>query len=148
MEFDIIELRENHKPLVMSLIATSDLRPEDILAEGTRYWGAFAHHTLVGVIGCEYEGRYALLRSALVLHPYRGYGIAAQLTQTLLQAARDTGLKTVYLFSTDAGAYWVRQGFCKTSVAEVVQDMPGAYQVKLFDRLGWLPTEVAYRYDL
>ena len=58
------------------------------------------------------------------------------------------GLKAVYLFSTGVGDYWQRQGFKETSVSEVVHHMPGAYQVKLFDRLGWLPTEVAYRYAL
>jgi|AGTN01.3.fsa_nt_gi N-acetylglutamate synthase and related acetyltransferases len=148
METGIIELTADQKPRVLALIATSDLRPEDILAEGTRYWGALAHDTLVGVVGCEYDGRCALLRSALVLPPYRGQGIAARLTQTLLQAATEMGLEAVYLFSTDAGPYWVRQGFCNVPVEEVVQHMPGAYQVKLFDRLGWLPTEVTYRYAL
>lgn len=102
----------------------------------------------MGIIGCEYEGQYGLLRSALVLPSCRGYGIAARLTQTLLQDARKIGLKAVYLFSTDAGSYWTRQRFHLIPVKEVVQNLPGAYQVKLFDRLGWLPTEVAYRYML
>ncbi len=148
MEFDIIELTAKHKPEVLALIATDDLRPEDILSEGTRYWGAFSgDHQLIGVIGCEYENEYGLLRSALVLREYRGCGIAARLTQTLLQAAREMGLKAVYLFSTGAGDYWKRQGFVDTPVSEVVSLLPGAYQVKLFERLGWLPTEAAYRYD-
>ena len=148
MEFDIIALTEKHKPDVLTLIATDDLRPEDILAEGTRYWGAFLYDELIGVIGCEYEGPYGLLRSALVLHECRGHGIAARLTQTLLRAGKEMKLKAVYLFSTGAGDYWKRQGFIDTPVSEVAGNMPGAYQVKLFDRLGWLPTEVAYRYEL
>ena len=124
MEIDIIALTEKHKPDVLALIATDDLRPEDILAEGTRYWGAFLHDELIGMIGCEYEGQYGLLRSALVLHAYRGHGIAARLTQTLLLAAKEMGLKAVYLFSTGAGNYWQRQGFTETSVDEVVNNMP------------------------
>jgi len=148
MDFEINELSPKHKPDVLALIETDDLRSEDILAEGTHYWGAFSCDRLIGVIGCEYTGRYGLLRSALVAHAYRGQGIAAQLTQTLLQAAHKTSLKAVYLFSTGAGDYWKRQGFIEVPVHEVVSLMPDAYQVKLFDRLGWLPTEVAYRYDL
>lgn len=148
MDFEIIELSPKHKPDVLALIATDDLRPEDILAKGTRYWGAVSDDSLIGVIGCEYVGRYGLLRSALVAHAHRNQGIAALLTQTLLQGAREMGLNAVYLFSTGAGDYWKRQGFMEVSVDEVVSFMPGTYQVKLFDRLGWLPTEVAYRYDL
>lgn len=124
MEIDIIALTEKHKPDVLALIATDDLRSEDILAEGTRYWGAFLRNELIGVIGCEYEGPFGLLRSALVLHAYRGHGIAARLTQTLLLAAKEMGLKAVYLFSTGAGNYWQRQGFTETSVDEVVNNMP------------------------
>jgi GNAT superfamily N-acetyltransferase len=148
MEYGIIELTPAHKPEALALIATDDLRPEGILAEGTRYWGAFSEYKLVGIIGCEYENKCALLRSALVRREYRGQGIAARLTQTLLDAARASGIKTVYLFSTGAGDYWKRQGFTDAPVAEVVRNMPGAPQVKLFDRLGWLPAEAAYRYDL
>ena len=148
MELNIIALSERHKPQVSALIETDELRPEDILAEGTRYWGAFLHDQLVGMIGCEYEGQYGLLRSALVQRAYRGHGIAAQLTQTLLQAAKEMRLKAVYLFSTGAGDYWKRQGFAETTVDEVTRNMPGVYQVRLFSRLGWLPTEVAYRYEL
>lgn len=149
MEYQIKTLTDKHKPEVMALIATDDLRREDILAEGTHYWGAFSiDGALVGVIGCEYENEYGLLRSALVHHEHRGHGIATRLTQTLLQAAREMGLKAVYLFSTGAGDYWKRQGFVDTPVSEVTDRMPGAYQVKLFERLGWLPTEVAYRYEL
>lgn len=148
MEYDIIELTHRHKAEALALIATDDLRPEDILAEGTRYWGAFSQDKLAGIIGSEFEGGYALLRSALVRREYRGCGIAARLTQTLLDAAKEMGCSAVYLFSTGAGDYWKRQGFTETPVSEVVQNMPGAPQVKLFERLGWLPTEVAYRYEL
>jgi len=147
-QFEIIQLTLEHKPDILALIATDNLRSEDILAEGTRYWGAFSRGNLVGVIGCEYAGGYGLLRSALVAHACRGQGIAAQLTQTLIHAARKMGLTAVYLFSTDAGDYWRRQGFVDAPVDEVVSRMPNAYQVMLFNRLGWLPTEVAFRYDL
>ena len=76
---------------------------EDVLAEGTRYWGVYSGGNLIGVIGCEYQGRYGLLRTAFVLDEYRGNGIAAKLTETVFDAARNMGLDAAYLFSTDAG---------------------------------------------
>jgi N-acetylglutamate synthase-like GNAT family acetyltransferase len=148
MKFEIIELNACDKSRVTELLKAGGLRTEDVLEEGTRYWGAFADGELIGAIGCEYENGCGLLRSAIVREQYRGNGIAAQLTEALLEVARETVIEAVYLFSTDAGAYWERLGFNEVAVQEVVMRMPDAFQVRLFDRLGWLPTEVAYKYKL
>lgn len=144
MEFDVRELEACDKPSVLELLATDHLRLEGILEEGTRYWGAFSDGRLIGVIGCEYENQCGLLRSALVHKQYRGKGIAEQLTRKLLHAADEMDLKAVYLFSTEAGKYWMRFGFEEVPVEEVTDRLPNAPQVGLFDKLGWLPTEIAY----
>jgi hypothetical protein len=39
---------------VSELMSYDDLRPEGVLAPGTRYWGAFTDGVLAGMIGCEY----------------------------------------------------------------------------------------------
>lgn len=148
MEFNICELEACDKPSVLDLLATDHLRPESILEEGTRYWGAFFDEKLIGVIGCEYENQYGLLRSALVHKQYRGKGIAEQLTRKLLHVAGEMDLKAIYLFSTEAGIYWTRLGFKEVPVEEVIDRLPNAPQVRLFDKLGWLPTEIAYKYRL
>jgi amino-acid N-acetyltransferase len=145
MKYSIAELTADDKDEVLKLVAAEDLRTEDILAAGTRYWGALHGGRLIGVIGCEYQGRYGLLRSACVEKQYRGNGAGAKLTEALMQAARDMGLEALYLFSTEAGGYWVRNGFCEAPVEEVTQRLPDAYQVKLFESLGWLPTEKAFK---
>jgi N-acetylglutamate synthase-like GNAT family acetyltransferase len=149
MEYDIVELSANDRQSVLELLSVEEeMRTEAILAEGTRYWGAYAGGRLIGAIGCEYQGRYGLVRSACVEKQYRGGGVGAKLTQTLMQAARNSGLEALYLFSTIAGAYWLAKGFCEAPVAEVTERLPDAYQVKLFERLGWLPTEEAFKYAL
>ncbi len=148
MEIKIRQLMEYDKPLVMELIATHDLRPEGILERGTKYWGAFKNDKLVGVIGCEYQNCYGLLRSALVDKQYRNMGIARLLTDILWQTAREENLEAIYLFSTGAGAYWTKLGFKEVAVEEAVKNLSDTPQVKLFETLGWLPAEVAYKIEL
>jgi type IV secretory pathway protease TraF len=133
------------KAEALALVAAGGLRPEYILDADSRYWGAFADQQLVGLIGCEYEGEFALLRSAIVDSAWRSRSLAARLTRLLLQDARAAGVAAVYLFSTDAGSYWIKQGFMPVPVQELVEHLPNAPQVRLFARIGWLPTEVAYK---
>ncbi len=113
-----------------------------------QYWGAFVNAELIGLIGCEYEDRYGLLRSALVAKGLRGQGIGKQLTEVVLNDAAQNHLEAIYVFSTGAGPYWINLGFTETSVAEIVENLSSAPQVKLFDQLGWLPTEVAYELSI
>lgn len=148
MKIIIRQLKKSDKQLVLDLIAADNLRPEGILEKGTRYWGAFVEDRLVGIIGLECENNYGLLRSAFVHTQFRKMGIAGRLTRVLFQEAKDAKLETIYLFSTDAGGYWIRLGFEKAAVAEVVEKLADAPQVKLFEKLGWLPTEAAYKIDL
>jgi N-acetylglutamate synthase-like GNAT family acetyltransferase len=148
MEVEIRELKECDKTDVLDLIATDHLRPEGILEKDTRYWGAFIGDKLVGAIGCEYENQCGLLRSAIVDRQYRKMGIAERLTQELLQQAKEANIKDIYLFSTGAGGYWTRLGFKQVPLAEVVDKLANTPQVKLFERLGWLPTEIAFKFWL
>ncbi len=145
MSIDVKKLEVKDKGRVLGLLATDDLRPEGILEKGTTYWGAFDGDKLVGVIGCEYENNCGLLRSALVDHAYRKLGIAKMLTRALLTEAAENDLEAVYLFSTEAGAYWARLGFVPVAVEEATRKLGNTPQVKLFEQLGWLPTEMAFK---
>lgn len=132
---------------VTELLAHIGLNAADVLAPGTEYWLAERDGATVGVIGLEYSDGAALLRSAGVLPEARG-GLGRALTRAALSAAARRGLKQVYLFSTDAGAFWARLGFREVPVPELVAALPNAPQVRQYDRMGWLPDEVAWRYDL
>jgi N-acetylglutamate synthase-like GNAT family acetyltransferase len=89
----IRKLNEKDRHDIFQLINTDELRSESILETGTKYRGAFFGNCLIGIIGCEYENEFGLLRSALVDKPYRGIRNAEQLTNVLLQSAKEDNLK-------------------------------------------------------
>jgi amino-acid N-acetyltransferase len=66
---------------------------------------------MVGSIGLERYGNYALLRSAAVAESYRGKGIGHQLVDALLTRAEADGVKTMYLLTTTADAWFPEFGF-------------------------------------
>lgn len=69
------------------------------------------HGELVGSIGIErYEG-IGLLRSVAVDGQSRGRGLGARLVDAALNAARNAGIETLYLLTTDAAEYFGRFGF-------------------------------------
>jgi N-acetylglutamate synthase-like GNAT family acetyltransferase len=87
-------------------------------------------------------------RSAGVLLPWRGMGIADALARAAIDAAARAGCRRIYLFSTGAGEYWRRLGFQEVPVPELVAALPETPQVRHYTALGWLPTEVAWRRDV
>ena len=101
-----------------------------------------------GVIGAEFGVRDWLLRSALVCEPFRGQGLGRALTEAILHAALVHRIDAVYCFSTDAQEYWAHIGFVPVPVDKLVRCLPQVPQVLQFADLGWLPTEVAFRYGI
>jgi N-acetylglutamate synthase-like GNAT family acetyltransferase len=134
---------------IAALLEHAGLGAEDVLVPGTRYWVAEGSSgELIGAIGAEYGVSALLLRSMAVLRVARGHALGAALVEYALAAARSAGYRVAYLFSTDAGPYWERRGFREVPVPELVAALPDAPQVRHYDRIGWLPTEVAWRRDL
>jgi N-acetylglutamate synthase-like GNAT family acetyltransferase len=147
--FSIREALPHEAPRVMALLMQNRQSSQDVLAPGTRYWVAEdARGEFVGTIGLEFGREAVLLRSAGVLPPWRSQGIAAALTQEALASAAQAGYRTIYLFSTGAGAYWRRLGFHEVPVSEVVAALPNVPQIRQYAALGWLQTEVAWRRDV
>jgi N-acetylglutamate synthase-like GNAT family acetyltransferase len=134
---------------ICAILAESQLSTHAVLAAGTRYWLAQqADGAPIGAIGCEAGAGAVLLRSAAVRPAARGQGIGTALLLHALNEAAAEGCQQAYLFSTDAGAYWSRQGFREVPVPELVAALPNAPQVQYYDQHGWLPDEVAWRKDL
>ncbi|HYP12487.1 MAG TPA: GNAT family N-acetyltransferase [Bryobacteraceae bacterium] len=127
------------------LLHANHLRAEGILEDQTRYWVACKDSAIIGAIGVELGTECALLRSAVVVPTERGRGVGRRLTEHALDWAWQNGYRTVYCFSTDARSYWAARGFEECPVEEVVGELPHAPQVRLFEALGWLPTEIALR---
>ncbi len=132
---------------LQTVLIQAQLSDDDILADRTRYWLAEnVDGQPVGIVGLELGEADVLLRSAAVSPSLRGQGLGTSLVQGALDAA--AGYRHVYLFSTGAGAYWRRLGWLRVPVSELVAALPHAPQVVRYEMLGWLPTEVAWRYDL
>lgn len=133
---------------VRALLDRIGLNTADVLAPGTRYWLAEDSDAACGVVGLEYGASAVLLRSAGVLPGARGRGVGHALVDAALAAAEQHGHTRAYLFSTGAGPYWTRLGFHEVPVNQLVAALPDAPQVRQYRRLGWLPSEVAWRRDL
>jgi N-acetylglutamate synthase-like GNAT family acetyltransferase len=152
MSMDELTIREANladAERICALLAQMRLGVDSILAPGTRYWLAEdAGGQLVGVVGLEYGAEAVLLRSAAVDPALRGRGVGAALVRHALRSAAADGYQRAYLFSTGAGPYWAKLGFGVTPVPELVAALPTAPQVRRYDELGWLPTEVAWKLEL
>jgi N-acetylglutamate synthase-like GNAT family acetyltransferase len=98
----------------------------------------------VACIGAEAGTQDWLLRSAYVLPAYRRHRWGRALTECVLTAAQQAGMRGVYCFSTDAGDFWQHLGFAEVPVATLLNALPRVPQVMQFTELGWLPTEVAW----
>lgn len=66
---------------------------------------------LVGAAGLEVHGDVGLLRSVAVSTSHRSSGLGRRLVDDRLEAARDRGLRAVYLLTTTAADYFRRLGF-------------------------------------
>lgn len=136
-------------PEVITLLENAALGTNDLLAPGSRYWLAVDGDRLpVGTLGAEYGASAVLLRSVAVHSRARGRGVGAALLAHALAESRRQGCARAYLFSTDTGSYWLRQGFREVPVPELVAALPTAPQVRHYHAQGWLPTEVAWRRNL
>ena len=133
---------------ISSILEASGLSAHAILEPNTTYWLAEVADAAVGCIGLEWGPQAALLRSAAVMPKHRKHGLGTQLLNTALNGARDKDKSFVYLFSTGAGGYWTRQGFCEVPVPELVEALSDAPQVHHYREIGWLPTEVAWRLEI
>ena len=66
---------------------------------------------IVGTAALELYGQAALLRSVAVAPEHRGQGLGQALTTAALELARQRGVRTVYLLTETAAAFFPRFGF-------------------------------------
>lgn len=66
---------------------------------------------VIGSIGLELYGDYGLLRSLAVDEHHRNIKIGDVLVQKLIALSKDQGVKTLYLLTTTAQKYFMKQGF-------------------------------------
>jgi len=72
---------------------------------------AFDDGAVIGVVGGEYSGHDALLRSLAVQTASRGRGLGIALTRAMLSVMKERGVRRVALLTTTAEGFFARQGF-------------------------------------
>ena len=117
--FTIQEANGEHLPAIINLLQANKLPVQDITISQQKFWVATDGNTIVGAIGIEQYGEYALLRSMATNAAYRNHGIATQLVQALFNFARKQNLTTVYLLTETAENYFAKKGFIKINREDV-----------------------------
>jgi N-acetylglutamate synthase-like GNAT family acetyltransferase len=138
---DLVRVRE--------ILASAAMMTEGIEWPAACYILAFNGDDAIGVVGIEAKIDAALIRSLYVKPEMRQRGIGAALLAAARKAAHTRGARHLYLFSTDAGSFFERQGFVRTDVANVIAALPGVPQVEHYRvRPDELAREVAYHLDI
>lgn len=70
-----------------------------------------ADGTLAGLIGIEYYGAAALIRSVVVARQHRRSGIGRRLVDAIIARAREEGVDTLYLLTEGAAPFFQAMGF-------------------------------------
>jgi len=138
---DLVRVRE--------MIAGAGMMTEGIEWPAACYILAYNGDEAIGVVGIEARIDAALIRSLYVKPVMRRRGIGAGLLTAARKAAHTRGARHLYLFSTDAGSFFERQGFEPAEVADVIAALSGVPQVEHYRaRPDELAREVAYHLDI
>ena len=130
---------------IKALLTQAGLYTSSVTPEGATYWIAQLDGVAGGCIGLEHGQGVSLIRSTAVLPEFRGHGLGRALVLSALTHASLRGDHTVYLFSSEAGAYWKRYGFVPSTAAEVEAALPDAPQVRSGVLRGWIHEEQVWK---
>jgi amino-acid N-acetyltransferase len=96
------------------LLVEAGLPAADITAEHLKHFFFFGPGTdPEGLVGLELYGEVALLRSLAVASGRRGSGLGSRLVEHAEHYARDRGVKSLYLLTTTAEAFFLRRGYAR-----------------------------------
>jgi amino-acid N-acetyltransferase len=101
------------EPAILHLLEHSDLPVSDLWLEKLKHFlvAQDERGTIVGAVGLEPYHEVGLLRSLVVEPRWRGNNIGRDLTSALEAYSRDLGLKKLYLLTTTAERFFVKQGY-------------------------------------
>jgi amino-acid N-acetyltransferase len=103
-------------PAIVSLLADAALPHEDVTPEHLRQFLVLRDGDgIAGVVGMEVADDAGLLRSLAVSRARRGGGLASRLVDALEQHARASGIRTLYLLTTTAEAFFARRGYTRAA---------------------------------
>ncbi len=112
MNIDLRPARAGDLAALCALLQASGLPPYDLTAAHLRRFVVLGEKgVLVGAVGLEGAGRSALLRSLVVAEPLRGQGWGRRLVERIETEALHEGVRTLYLLTTTAEAFFRTLGY-------------------------------------
>jgi amino-acid N-acetyltransferase len=96
---------------IVSLLKRSELPYGDIDLNGQDFLVAVGGGKVKGTVGLEAAGEHGLLRSLAVDASYRDRGIGRSLLDKIIVHAVRKGVRELYLLTTTADKFFIRQGF-------------------------------------
>jgi amino-acid N-acetyltransferase len=121
----ITKASDSQRALVIALLQSEKLPVVDLPESLSNFFVASNNGQVVGAIGLEQYGNYALLRSMVVSNVFRNKNIASRLVEHLESYGRLLGVSAMYLLTETAPGYFEKKGYQKINREEV----PAALQV-------------------
>lgn len=110
-------------------LTEAGLPQDDLLAEGGRYYALReSDGEPVAFGGLVAKGPDALVRSVVVPAGRRGRGLGAEVVEQLAGAAQELGVRTLWLLTTDAEAFFAARGFATVARDEAPAAVAGTQQ--------------------
>jgi amino-acid N-acetyltransferase len=111
MEHRAEPARTHDLDAVTALLRASDLPEEGVPDAFRNYVVVRDDATVVGAAGLEVHGEDGLLRSVVVDPAFRGQGLAGLLVAGVVDLARKLELRALYLLTTTARGFFLKQEF-------------------------------------
>lgn len=108
---------------IEQLLKAAQLRSDNIGPYLADFFVAETAGNIIGAVGMECHGPYAMLRSLVVQRAQRGHGVGGALTSRLLEAAEARQLRAVYLLATTAVTFFPRFGFVDIPREQVPEEV-------------------------
>ncbi len=105
------------------LLRASDLRADDLNFSKDLLVGYFEGDALVGTGGLEVYGSYGLLRSLSVKFGIRGKSVGTNITEYLIDEAKNKKLKAIYLLTEKASGFFQKRGFTAVDREQVPAEL-------------------------
>lgn len=110
--------RPGDLPAIESLIAAAQLPAFQTADFIDTFWVAEADGEIAGCCGLEVYDDAGLLRSAVVAPGQRGTGLGRELTEVVIEGARASGVRDLYLFTLDAADFFEHMEFEKCTLED------------------------------
>lgn len=118
-QIKVTKASNEQREAIVALLQTEKLPVEDLPASLDNFFVVFYEDKVIGAIGLEQYGHYALLRSMVVSKEHRNKNIASGLVEQLEQLSKAIGISYMYLLTETAPGYFEKKGYQRINREEV-----------------------------